>query len=182
LQIRLLADGQAGEARSRLEVVKQLLNSEQRRVRDFVRKIPPAGEVAKDVGLGSSLQEVLAETARHWDCTTSLAVEPEQARISATLCVQVSLMLAEAVANAVRHGRASRVEVAVRSADKELLIDVRDNGRGFNGASFSYSDMDVLPPGMGPYSLRERVRELGGSLGLRSSPAGVELKIRLRAI
>jgi signal transduction histidine kinase len=182
LQIRLLADNEQGDARTRLEVVKQLLNSEQRRIRDFVRKAPPPQATQEDVAVNSSLGEVLAETARHWNCTASLVVEPEHARIPATLCVHVSLMLAEAVANAVRHGAASRVEVTVKqTADQGLEVGVRDNGRGFYGQSFSYANMDVLPAGMGPYSLRERVRELGGSLGLSSSSAGVELQIRLQS-
>jgi signal transduction histidine kinase len=179
LQIKLLSDSEEGERRTRLEVVRQLLNAEQRRIRDFVRKTPPRGQESPDVPLGLSLQEMLSETARHWNCATSLTVEPPEATAPATLCVHLSLMLAEAVANAVRHGQASSVRVTIRRGHKNITVEVHDDGLGFRGATFSLNDEDLVAAGIGPFSLHERVRELGGLLGVRSSPAGVDLQIQL---
>jgi signal transduction histidine kinase len=179
LQIKLMADSEEGERRTRLEVVRQLLNGEQRRIRDFVRKTPARGNQSADVPLGLSLQEVLSETARHWNCATSLAVDPPEATAPATLCVHLSLMLAEAVANAVRHGQASSVRVTIRRGHKNITVEVHDDGLGFKGATFSLNDEDLVAAGIGPFSLHERVRELGGLLGVKSSPAGVNLQIQL---
>jgi signal transduction histidine kinase len=179
LQIKLLSDSEEGERRTRLEVVRQLLNAEQRRIRDFVRKIRGRGQQSPDVPLGLSLQEMLSETARHWNCTTSLTVEPPEATAPAALCVHLSLMLAEAVANAVRHGQASSVRVTIRRGHKNITVEVHDDGLGFKGATFSLDDEDLAAAGIGPFSLHERVRELGGLLGVRSSPAGVNLQIQL---
>ena len=179
LQIKLLADREEGERRTRLEVVRQLLNGEQRRIRDFVRKTPSRGQQSTEVPLGLSLQEVLSETARHWNCATSLTVDPPEATAPATLCVHLSLMLAEAVANAVRHGQASSVRVTIRRGHKNITVEVHDDGLGFKGATFSLDDEDLVAAGIGPFSLHERVRELGGLLGVKSSPAGVNLQIQL---
>jgi signal transduction histidine kinase len=179
LQIKLLADSEEGERRTRLEVIRQLLNGEQRRIRDFVRKTPSRAQQAAEVPLGLSLQEVLSETARQWNCATSLTVDPPEATAPAPLCVHLSLMLAEAVANAVRHGQASRVRVAIRRGHKYITVGVHDDGLGFKGATFSHDDEDLVAAGIGPFSLQERVRELGGLLGVKSSPAGVDLQIRL---
>ena len=88
-------------------------------------------------------------------------------------------MLAEAVANAVRHGRASTVRVSIQKTRQEIVVTVRDDGHGFNGATFNYDDRALTEAGVGPFSLRERVRELGGLLGVKSSPAGVDLQIEL---
>ncbi|MBV9631494.1 MAG: ATP-binding protein [Xanthobacteraceae bacterium] len=179
LQIKLLSDSEEGERRTRLEVVGQLLNAEQRRIRDFVRKTPGRGQQSADVPLGLSLQEMMSETARHWNCATSLTVEPPDATAPAALCVHLSLMLAEAVANAVRHGRASSVRVTIRRGHKNVSVEVHDDGLGFDGATFSLNDEDLVAAGIGPFSLHERVRELGGLLGVRSSPGGVTLQIQL---
>ena len=86
LQIKLLSDSEEGERRTRLEVVRQLLNAEQRRVRDFVRKTPARDQQSPDVPLGLSLQEMLSETARHWNCATSLTVEPPEATAPPCAC------------------------------------------------------------------------------------------------
>jgi signal transduction histidine kinase len=179
LQIKLLADGANGETRTRLEMVRQLLAAEQRRVRDFVRKAPSSVARDTDVPLGLSLTEALSEIARHWDCAASLTVDPPEATVPATLCVHLSLMLAEAIANAVRHGHASSVRVAIKRSRQDVTVHVRDDGHGFNGAVFSHSDRDLAEAGVGPFSLRDRVRELGGLLGVASSPAGVDLQIQL---
>ena len=113
LQIKLLSNGEQAATRERLDVVRQLLNGEQRRIRDFMQKAPPRAELETDVALGTSLQDFLAETAQHWNCTTSLTVEPAEATVPRALCDHLSFMLAEAVANAVRHGQASSVRVSI---------------------------------------------------------------------
>src|SRR5207237_118654 len=40
----------------------------------------------------------------------------------------------EALTNVARHANASRVEIRLRIRDHEVLLDVRDDGRGLNGA------------------------------------------------
>jgi signal transduction histidine kinase len=180
LQMKLLADGQKEETRSRLEVIRQLLVGEQRRIRDFMRKTPPRGDGETEVPLAISLQEVLVEIARHWDCAASLTIEPPEATATATLCVHLSLMLAEAVANAVRHGNAATVRVMIQKSHQELKVMVHDDGRGFaGGATFAYKGEDLTAAGLGPFSLHGRIRELGGILAVKSSPAGVDLQIEL---
>jgi two-component sensor histidine kinase len=41
-----------------------------------------------------------------------------------------AVLIEEAVANAYRHGRASRVQVTVDADDSKLMFDITDNGRG----------------------------------------------------
>jgi signal transduction histidine kinase len=62
----------------------------------------------------------------------------------------------EALTNAVRHAPGSRVTVAVRRADGDLVVDVRDDGAGTAASG---------KPGFGLVGLGERVRALGGELG-----------------
>jgi signal transduction histidine kinase len=179
LQIKLLADGETGEARLRLDSIRQLLVGEQRRIRDFMRRTPASPEKS-EVLISLSLREVLSEVAKQWDCATPLSVEPAEATAPPTLIVHLSLMLAEAVANAVRHGNASMVRISVTKSPQRMTVRIRDNGHGFKGgATFSMSDKQLRQAGSGPFSLHERIGELGGLLSVDSSPAGVELTIQL---
>jgi signal transduction histidine kinase len=86
---------------------------------------------------------------------------------------QMFLFFKEAVSNAGRHAHASRVELALRLTDRELLLEIKDNGRGFDPASVS--------SGVGIPSLRERARRLSGSLRIVSAPeSGTTLTLRGR--
>jgi signal transduction histidine kinase len=108
LQLSLLSAGDSKDAQGRIQTVQKLLAGEQARIRRFVRAILPRSFSGRDVGLAESLRPTVNETARQWACQTSLSVDPQEATVSAAVSDQLSLMLAEAVANAARHGKACR--------------------------------------------------------------------------
>ena len=178
LQLKLSTDA-PGQSLSRLDTVKQLLEAEQRRIRSFVNDTLPKTALGNEIVLSRDLQHLLVESGRHWDCATSLTVEPHDARVPGALGIQISLMLAEAVANAVRHGGASKVDVRIERKGNLLRINIRDNGRGFDQDSARFDHEELVVSGKGPASLRERVGELGGSLAIATSPAGAELTIQV---
>jgi signal transduction histidine kinase len=80
-------------------------------------------------------------------------------------------LLREAVANAVRHGRASRIDVGVGVEQDQLRMEVTDNGSGFLPAN---GDAPTQP-----WSLKERVDRAHGSLSLYSKPGCTNVVITL---
>jgi signal transduction histidine kinase len=156
---------------SRLAVVTQLLAEEQRRVREFVDEAPPKSKSPSVIVADDVLQQVVQDTGRYWNCTTSFSIAPDNATLPRPMADQVSFMLAEAVANAARHGGASKIDVAMEKANGHLDINIRDNGRGF-GCIVKHEHEQ-------PASIRERVHGLGGSLNITSFPDGAELAIRV---
>jgi signal transduction histidine kinase len=78
-----------------------------------------------------------------------------------------------ALANVVRHARASSVVVSTFAADASVLCAVRDDGRGIDPAQ-------PRSVGLGLRGLRECAAALGGTIELESVlPHGLELRIRL---
>jgi signal transduction histidine kinase len=75
--------------------------------------------------------------------------------------------VAEALANAVRHARASAVSVEVEAVGDVLRVVVRDDGAG--GAGFT--------GGTGLVGLKDRVEALGGRI-LLDSPRGAGTSLR----
>lgn len=67
----------------------------------------------------------------------------------------------EAVTNAVKHGRARNIEVALECPD-EWRLRIRDDGCGFNAAESAR--------GFGLQSMRRQAHALGGRLRVRSDP------------
>ena len=157
---------------ARLEMVKQLLTKEQRRIREFVDVT--CGKRASDKHAARDLQQVVQDSGRYWNCATSFFLTPDDAQVPQTLASQLSLMLAEAIANAARHGAASKVDVALTKTNGYLDIKIKDNGKGFAEGPISYEHAK-------PTSICERVRALGGSVNILNSLTGAELAIRVPA-
>jgi signal transduction histidine kinase len=78
----------------------------------------------------------------------------------------------EALHNALRHGTPSRVEVRLGKHDGSVLLEVHDDGRGFDPGAPARSGR------LGLASMRERARAVGGRLEVRSA-AGAGTTVRL---
>ena len=78
----------------------------------------------------------------------------------------------ESLSNARRHSAARLVTVSLRVEGEEALIEVSDDGRGFDpGSSES---------GVGTYSTRQRAQEIGGEISLQSAPgSGTRVLLRV---
>ena len=82
----------------------------------------------------------------------------------------------ELAVNAVRHGRASRIDVRGSVKDGRLAVSVKDDGSGFDPAK---------RPGMaeghfGLSGVEERLRRLGGRMKITSAPGkGTEMEVTI---
>src|ERR687898_3341437 len=86
--------------------------------------------------------------------------------------VELLRILQEALANVRRHSAARNVEVGLRADDEAILIEVADDGRGFDPGS--------ARAGIGLLAMRERVEELGGKIEVRSRPGeGAKVMVRV---
>jgi signal transduction histidine kinase len=81
-------------------------------------------------------------------------------------------LVREAVANAARHGKASKVSISADAGQTGLSLIIADNGSGFAAPVSGVASTK-------PWSLHERVQELGGSISLFSSERGLRLIISL---
>jgi signal transduction histidine kinase len=70
-----------------------------------------------------------------------------------------------AITNILRHADAHRLQVTVEFGVRKLSIRIHDDGRGFGSAH------GLAAAGhFGLLGMRERAREIGGELRLRSAP------------
>ncbi|MBE0646823.1 MAG: HAMP domain-containing protein [Bacteroidales bacterium] len=78
----------------------------------------------------------------------------------------------EAVTNAIRHGKAERIEINLNEGAENWILMIGDNGCGFNPAE--------IRTGTGLYNIRERSRLLGGTFTVESSNEnGTTLRIKI---
>ena len=79
-------------------------------------------------------------------------------------------IIQEAVSNAVRHGGASEINIAVhKSEDDVLTIEIADNGSGFDSGNINHETLRVEGH-RGLASMTERMSLMGGTLKIESKP------------
>ncbi|BDZ65397.1 hypothetical protein GCM10025877_23350 [Agromyces mangrovi Wang et al. 2018] len=172
--IRLGLDGAADAIRAsepaRAGAIIDALRGEVTRAVEEVRRVlddlRPAA--LDERGLAEGLRRSLASIAPgvdvelHAEPVDAVPLEVEQAAYR---------IANEAVANAVRHGGATRIVVELASDHAGLVMQVSDDGCGF--------DATTPGSGIGLASMHDRARRLGGSLGIRSSPDGTTVTLAL---
>lgn len=79
----------------------------------------------------------------------------------------------EAFHNIVKHAGASTVFLQLARQERESLLEVRDNGRGFDPTG-------PFPGHFGLHSMRERATKMGGTLTIESAPGrGTSLSVQV---
>jgi signal transduction histidine kinase len=88
--------------------------------------------------------------------------------------VQLLRIIQEALVNVRRHSEARNVEVSLREEDEDLIIEVVDDGRGF--------DPELAWGGIGLSSMQERALKLGADMHIQSAPGkGTKVIVRMPA-
>ncbi len=81
----------------------------------------------------------------------------------------------EALHNIVKHARASAVVLRLTSHERETILEVRDDGRGFDPTR-------AFPGHLGLHSMRERIARVGGAFAIESHPGqGTAIRVRIPA-
>jgi signal transduction histidine kinase len=93
---------------------------------------------------------------------TVVEVDADAASRLTSRAADVVQIVREALSNIGRHGGATTCRVSVERAPAGLVIEVDDDGQGF--------DVELTTWGMGLQNLRERVGSLGGIFQIQSTP------------
>ncbi len=159
------------DSRGALAEVRKILVQQQQRVRAIVESANPKPDPARQKLLAEQISEVSSTLGRQWQCTVSATVEPEDFRASNELVSHVRLILSEATANAVRHGKANHVRVAIAAKGGKLHLELADDGQRTTGGAST--------PAFLPFSLNQRIGDLGGRLAVRQGTTGIVLCVEL---
>ena len=144
-------------------------------LRDMIGDLRPA--VLDSFGLAAAIDALVdrcRDDALRIECEVRL---PSPGRkpggLSQALETTAYRVVQEALANVVKHSRATRVGVRIDLYDGELLVEIQDDGRGF--------DLDAASAGFGLEGIRARVAIAGGALTVESGQRGTLLSARLPA-
>jgi signal transduction histidine kinase len=164
------ATGPVGEE---LSEIRQLTRGALAEMRALIFELQP-GALAEE-----GLVTALAKQASALSAREGLVIEvngpDEPLPLGPEVEAQLYRLGQEALANVVKHARASNATVRIATADDTVLIEVSDNGRGFDPAA-------VGPEHFGLRSIRGRVADLGGRLEVTSALGrGTVLRVEVPA-
>jgi signal transduction histidine kinase len=88
-------------------------------------------------------------------------------------------VLQESLTNILRHSGSKKAEVRMEMAGPEIILTVRDFGKGIAPDQVQRFQKTGTDVGVGLGGMRERVKDLGGRLELRSSGSGTTVRVTL---
>jgi two-component system CheB/CheR fusion protein len=131
--------------------------------RELARGLSPVRLEAE--GLADALRELATGTRRVFRCDCRFLSHPPVPVHNHTVAIHLYRIAREAVGNALRHGKARRIEIRLSAKGHSVILTVNDNGRG-------------IPPklptrtGMGLHIMRYRAEVIGGALEVEPRARG----------
>lgn len=157
--------------------LQQTVKNESAELRHLVTDLRPLRVQSADL---LDLMQGFAERYRN-ESTIALDILIDSTEIHAPdrVCRELFQIYREALNNIKKHAKASHVVVKLSQDDSSLVLVVDDNGEGFSFAGrFTGDELDRLR--LGPISIKERTRTVGGMLTVESNPGhGARLTIEI---
>ena len=140
--------------------IVRLANKTARHARLTARSLEGADGVGD---LKVALEALAANAQRNCHVAANVKADASSFPVSAPAAAQLYRIVQEALHNAVEHGRARKIQIDLAVDRDNMVLTVRDDGKGFDGATTSN--------GMGLRIMRYRAQCIGGSCEVRSNRA-----------
>jgi signal transduction histidine kinase len=158
------APEQVGEP---LESLHHTVRSETAELRQLVTDMRPLGVQSADL---VDLMRGFAERFRNESgMGLDLLIDAAELQVPDRICRELFQIYRESLYNVKKHAQATHVVVKLWQNESRVVLVVDDNGEGFSFAGrFTGDELDRLR--LGPISIKERSRSVGGILTVESTP------------
>jgi len=160
-----------------LSSLQQTVRSETDELRRMVTDMRPLKVQSADL---VDLMRGFAERFRNESSLAlDLLIDAAELQIPDRICRDLFQIYRESLHNVKKHAHASHVVVKLWQNESEVVLVVDDNGDGFSFAGrFTGDELERLR--LGPISIKERTRSVGGVLTVESTPGhGARLTIEV---
>jgi signal transduction histidine kinase len=165
LQISALArEAKDPELTQRLTNLREAAAEMTEEVRLLASSVHP--RVLDDLGIVAAVKKLARDTARAADLEVQVK-SPDSVDVPHAIGSVLYRVAQEALRNAVAHSGARHVEIAITRSPELVSLVVADDGQGFN-----VDEAFRRRPGMGLFTMRERVSLVDGTFEIRSDDRG----------
>lgn len=162
---------ESSESRALIDEGVAIVDEALAQVRDLSFELRPS--LLDDLGLATALRWYADRFAQRTGISATTAIDlPESPiRLRRELETACFRIVQEALTNVVRHARARKVSITLRSSKDQIRLSIKDDGTGFDVHTRN------LAGSVGLRGMRERALALGGRLEIKSSPSrGTEIR------
>lgn len=178
-RVRNLLAQQYGEASApadaELQGIIKKLNRIIREIREYIHQLKMP--VSVEVNLKKEIERLIEELNFNADLEIYADYLCDECTWSLSQTPQISFIVKEALSNIVRHAKATLATVTVDKRDGGLIIEVTDNGQGFNLTNVA-EENDCLKQGI--KNMMERSKAIGGELSISAHSTGTKVQLLIR--
>jgi signal transduction histidine kinase len=135
-------------------------------VRRLSKNLSPV--IIDDLGLDAAIENIVLNFTKVYGIACSFQPEPLTAIKSGDGQRLVYRLIQETLNNIGKHSGASKIDFSIRVNDRDLIIKIVDNGRGFDVENTLNRPSDSR--GIGLTAMQERVTMLDGTVHIDSAP------------
>lgn len=167
----------------RLTKITETLNDSENLVRMMsteVRTIshllhPP---LLDEAGLSSALRWYVTGFGQRSGIKVDLDLPDDFQRLPGEMETAIFRVVQESLTNIHRHSDSPAAKIILRQHKREVLVEVEDHGKGIPPDKLELMN-SAGTPGVGIRGMRERLRQLGGTLKIDSGQSGTIVTVRL---
>jgi signal transduction histidine kinase len=168
-QLSKLVPPEDRATQAQIAQIKSVAESAVKSIRDIALLLRPP--MLDDLGLVPALEWQAREISRRSDMEAEVHSENVCEALGDETKVTIYRLVQEALSNAATHASAKNAKVTIAQDSDKIIVEITDDGRGFDPGR---------QRGMGILGMEERVRRLGGTLTIESSPGkGVTVRAAL---
>ncbi len=156
-------------SRNLVEESLRLIHELSDEVRTFSHLLHPP--LLDEVGLSSALRLYLEGFAERSKIQVDLGIPADFGRLPREVETAIFRVVQECLTNIHRHSGSAVARISIFRADGEVSVTVEDKGKGISHAKRSEAELSGRE-GVGIRGMRERVRQLGGTLEITSPEDG----------
>jgi len=169
--LRDLPAGQ-GPASQRSQTILTLLDQAFQSVRRIATELRPG--ILDDLGLAAAVEWVTEEFRARTGMKVQVSLPDADIAIDRERATALFRILQETLTNVARHANATWVYVRLTKENGDLLLEVRDNGKGISEEQLSTGKS------LGLLGMRERAALLGGEITISGVPGrGTTVSVRI---
>ena len=167
ISLETLFKNQPAKTRNKLEQLSDILQRSIASVRDMAYDLRPPG--LDQLGLVKTLYLYCEDFSKSSDTEVDFAAAGmDELNLEYETEINIYRLIQEALNNIKRHAEASRVTIRLVASSPDIVIRIKDNGKGFNVKDRRKHALHDKR--MGLQSMVERVRLLEGKINIQSKP------------
>lgn len=176
--LKSAAERNHNEDASRLAECSELAEEVIKEVRTISYLLYPP--MLEELGLKSAIPWCLEGFTKRSGIKTTFKVSPDFDRLPDDMELALFRVLQESLANVNRHSGSSTATVRLLNKNQSIILQVIDEGKGSESNQWEDRSPDWIGKrGVGLRGMSERMRQLGGSLELATSPSGTTVTATL---